>query len=112
MRVFIALLPALGCAGNTSRSELNRSSDNECKDRNRHATVGTDGRALILQGHPVSVQDCDRRRFPFVELPFADIAYAAERVKETTCTAIAIVRKLRGGWLRGPFALMGNREVF
>lgn len=75
------------------------------KGRKRHAMVDTDGRALTLQVHPASVQDCDgaipllkasRRSFPFIELAFADTAYAAERVKDATCIAIQIVRKIPG----------------
>jgi transposase len=70
--------------------------------RKRHAMVDTDGRPLVLQVHPASVQDRDgaipllkasRRSFPFVELAFADTAYAAERVADATCIAIEIVRK-------------------
>ena len=70
--------------------------------RKRHAMVDTDGRPLVLQVHPASVQDRDgampllrasRRRFPFVQLAFADSAYAAERVADATCIAIEIVRK-------------------
>jgi transposase len=73
--------------------------------RKRHAMVDTDGRLLVLQVHPASVQDRDgaipllkasRRRFPFVELAFADTAYAAQRVAEATCVAIGIVRKPAG----------------
>lgn len=75
------------------------------KGRKRHAMVDTDGRALTLQVHPASVQDRDgavpllkasRRSFPFVQLVFADTAYAAERVREATCIAIQIVRKIPG----------------
>jgi transposase len=70
--------------------------------RKRHAMVDTDGRPLVLQVHPASVQDRDgavpllkasRRSFPFVELAFADSAYAAERVADATCIAVEIVRK-------------------
>jgi transposase len=70
--------------------------------RKRHAMVDTDGRPLVLQAHPASVQDCDgavpllrasRRRFPFVERVFADSGYVAERVANATCIAIQIVRK-------------------
>jgi transposase len=65
--------------------------------------VDTDGRALELQVHPASIQDRDgavpllqmsRRSFPFIEHAFADTAYAAERVKNATCIAIEIVRKM------------------
>ena len=70
--------------------------------RKRHAMVDTDGRPLELQTHPASVQDRDgavpllrasRARFPFVELAFADAAYAADRVAKATRIAIEIVRK-------------------
>ncbi len=73
------------------------------KGRKRHALVDTDGRALELQVGPASVQDRDgavpllkasRRRFPFVELAFADTGYAAQRVRDATCVAIEIVRKI------------------
>ena len=69
----------------------------------RHAMVDTDGRALTLLIHPAGVQDRDgavpllkasRRRFPFVELAFADSAYAARRVEDATSIAIQIVRKI------------------
>ena len=75
------------------------------KGRKRHAMVDTDGRALVLQVHPACVQDRDgavpllkgsRRGFPFVELAFADTAYAAERVRDATCIAIQIIRKIPG----------------
>jgi putative transposase len=70
--------------------------------RKRHVMVDTDGRPLVLQVHPASVQDRDgavpllkasRRSFPFVELAFADSAYTARRVSEATLIAIEIVRK-------------------
>lgn len=73
------------------------------KGRKRHALVDTDGRALTLQVHPASVQDRDgavpllkasRRSFPFIALAFADTAYAAKRVRDATCIAIQIVRKI------------------
>lgn len=73
--------------------------------RKRHAMVDTDGRPLVLQVHPASVQDRDgavpllqasRSSFPFVELAFADSAYAGERVAQATSIAIEIVRKLPG----------------
>ena len=37
-----------------------------------------------------------RRSFPFVKRVFADTTYAAERVSDTTCIAIEIVRKFPG----------------
>jgi len=75
------------------------------KGRKRHALVDTDGRPLVLQVHPACVHDRDgavpllkasRSRFPFIELAFADSAYAAERVRDATCIAIQIVRKIPG----------------
>jgi transposase len=71
----------------------------------RHAMVDTDGRGLILQVHPASLQDRDgavpllrasRPWFPFVERVFADSAYAAERVANATRIIIEIVRKQVG----------------
>ena len=73
------------------------------KGRKRHAMVNTDGRALVIQAHPADVQDRDgavpllkasRRSFPFVELAFADSAYAARRVHDATSIAIEIVKKI------------------
>jgi len=70
--------------------------------RKRHAMVDTDGRPLVLQVHPASIQDRDgaipllkvsRRRFPFIERAFADSAYAAERVADATRIAVEIVHK-------------------
>ena len=70
--------------------------------RKRHAMVDTDGRSLVLQCHPASVQDRDgavpllqasRGSFPFVERVFADAAYNADRVAQATRIAIEIVRK-------------------
>jgi putative transposase len=70
--------------------------------RKRHAMVDTDGRALVLQAHPASIQDRDgavpllkasRKAFPFVELAFADSAYAGDRVATATRIVIEIVRK-------------------
>ena len=70
--------------------------------RKRHAMVDTDGRLLVAQVHPASVQDRDgaipllkasRRSFPFVQTAFADSAYAAERVADATCIAIEVVRR-------------------
>jgi transposase len=67
--------------------------------------VDTDGRALIIQAHPADVQDRDgalpllkasRKSFPFVELAFADSAYAAQRVKDATSIVIEVVKRLAG----------------
>jgi transposase len=74
------------------------------KGRKRHAMVDTEGRLLVIQVGPASIQDRDgavpllqasRRSFPFVEQAFADAAYACERVKQATCIAIEIVHKPR-----------------
>jgi putative transposase len=70
--------------------------------RKRHAMVDTDGRGLVLHAHPGSVQDRDgapsllrasRRRWPFIELAFADAGYAADRVAYATTIRVEIVRK-------------------
>ena len=75
------------------------------KGRKRHAMVDTDGRALVLQAHPASVQDRDgavpllqasRGSYPFVERVFADTAYAADRVANATRIVVEIVRKMPG----------------
>jgi transposase len=70
--------------------------------RKRHALVDTDGRGLVLEPHPASIQDRDgggpllrasRRIFPFIERVFADSGYAGEKVANATLIAIEIVRK-------------------
>ena len=70
--------------------------------RKRHALVDTDGRGLVLEPHPASVQDRDgggpllrasRRSFPFIERVFADSGYAGEKVTTATSIAVEIVRK-------------------
>ena len=57
--------------------------------RKRHALVDTDGRGLVLEAHPASIQDRDgggsllcasRGSFPFIENVFADSGYAGEKV--------------------------------
>jgi hypothetical protein len=72
--------------------------------RKRHALVDTDGRGLVLEPHPASIQDRDgggpllrasRQSFPFIERVFADSGYAGERV--TTATLIAV----EGSYLDG-----------
>ena len=64
--------------------------------------VDTDGRLLKAIVHPADIQDRDgavpllkasRRSFPFIELTFADAAYAGERVANATCITVQIVRK-------------------
>ncbi len=70
--------------------------------RKRHALVDTDGRGLVLEPHPASIQDRDgggpllrasRRIFPFIQQVFADSGYAGEKVAEATVIAVEIVRK-------------------
>ncbi len=70
--------------------------------RKRHALVDTDGRGLLIEPHPASIQDRDgggpllhvsRRSFPFIEKVFADSGYAGERVARATVIAVEIVRK-------------------
>ena len=66
--------------------------------RKRHALVDTDGRGLMIEPHPASIQDRDgggpllqasRRLFPFIERVFADGGYAGE----TKLSAIALFIK-------------------
>jgi putative transposase len=70
--------------------------------RKRQAMVDTDGRAVMLQVDPASIQDRDgaihlprapRPLLPFIERVFADSAYAAERVANATRIIVEIVRK-------------------
>ena len=70
--------------------------------RKRHALVDTDGRGLVLEPHPASIQDRDgggpllrvsRRVFPFIQRIFADSGYAGEKVTTATSIAVEIVRK-------------------
>jgi len=70
--------------------------------RKRHALVDTDGRGLVLEPHPASIQDRDgggsllrvsRRIFPSIQRVFADSGYAGEKVATATLIAIEIVRK-------------------
>ena len=72
------------------------------KGRKRHALVDTDGRGLVLEAHPASIQDRDgggpllcasRGSFPFIEKLFADSGYAGEKVVTATVIAVEIVRK-------------------
>ena len=72
------------------------------KGRKRHALVDTDGRGLILNPHPASIQDRDgappvlkvsRNLYSFIEKAFADSGYAGERVATATAIAIEVVRK-------------------
>jgi transposase len=70
--------------------------------RKRHALVDTDGRGLVLEPHPASIQDRDgggpllrssRRIFPFIQRIFADSGYAGKKVTDATLIAVEIVRK-------------------
>ena len=70
--------------------------------RKRHALVDTDGRGLMIEPHPASIQDRDgggpllqasRRLFPFIERVFADGGYAGERVATATRIIVEIVAK-------------------
>jgi transposase len=70
--------------------------------RKRHALVDTDGRCLVLEPHPASIQDRDgggpllrvsRRIFPFIQRVFADSGYAGEKVAKASLIAVEIVRK-------------------
>ena len=72
------------------------------KGRKRHALVDTDGRGLVLEAHPASIQDRDgggpllcasRGSFPFIEKVFADSGYAGEKVATAIVIAVEIVRK-------------------
>ena len=71
--------------------------------RKRHALVDTDGRGLEVQVQSASVQERDgapsvlkasRARFPFIEMVFADSAYAGKKLAKAASIAIEIVRKL------------------
>ena len=73
--------------------------------RKHHALVDTDGRGLVLEPHPASIQDRDgggsllrasRRIFPFIQRVFADSGYAGEKVAKATLIAVEIVRKNPG----------------
>ncbi len=72
------------------------------KGRKRHALVDTDGRGLVLEPHPASVEDRDgggpllrasRLIFPFIQRVFADSGYAGEKVAKATLIVVEIVRK-------------------
>ncbi|MBB4660383.1 putative transposase [Parvularcula dongshanensis] len=73
--------------------------------RKRHALVDTDGRLLLAQVGPASVQDRDavgplvtasRSRFPFVDLIFADAGYQGPRARNACPIPLEIVRGPRG----------------
>ena len=85
--------------------------------RKRHALVDTDGRALIIEPHPASIQDRDgggpllaasRHIFPFIERAFADAGYDHERVTAATAIIVEIVRKLPD---QAGFAVLPRRWV-
>jgi transposase len=70
--------------------------------RKRHALVDTDGRGLMLEPHPESIQNRDsggpllrisRHIFRFIELVFADSGYTGEKVVTATLIAVEILRK-------------------
>jgi transposase len=72
------------------------------KGRKRHALVDTDGRGLMLEPHPASIQDRDgggpllqasRRIFPFIDRVFADGGYAGRRVATAIPIIVEIVNK-------------------
>ena len=98
--------------------------------RKRHALVDTDGRGLVIEPHPASIQDRDgggpllqasRRIFPFIQRVFADSGYAGEKVAKATLIAVKIVRKNPGQvgfavnprrWVVERFAWIGrNRRL-
>ncbi|ABE64745.1 transposase, IS4 family (plasmid) [Nitrobacter hamburgensis X14] len=77
----------------------------EINGRKRHAMVDMDGRALLLEPHPASIQDRDgggpllrasRALYPFVARGFADSGYNHERVANSTSIVVEIVRKIAG----------------
>lgn len=89
------------------------------KGRKRHALVDTDGRGLLQQPHPASIQDRDgggpllqasRRLFPFIERVFADGGYAGQRVA-AACIIVEIVAKSRDqiGFAALPHRWVGER---
>src|SRR6266702_2035367 len=79
----------------------NHDAGKKINGRKRHALVDTDGRGLVLEPHPASIQDRDgggpllqvsRRIFPFIERFFGDSGYAGEKVAKATLIAVEIVR--------------------
>jgi transposase len=77
--------------------------------RKRHALVDTDGRGLVLEPHPASIQDRDgggpllrasRRIFPFIQRVFADSGYAGEKVAKATLIAVDWAQSTAGKGLR------------
>lgn len=71
------------------------------KGRKRHALVDTDGRLLVAEVSPASVQDRDgagpliaasRDRFPVVGRVFADAGYQGPRVAKASPVPVEIIR--------------------
>ena len=76
------------------------------KGRKRHALVDTDGRGLLLEPHPASIQDrhgggallcASRGLFPFIEKVFADSGYAGDKVATATVTQSGVQRLWNDG---------------
>jgi Transposase DDE domain len=74
--------------------------------RKRHALVDTDGRRLIIEPHPASIQDRDggghllrgsRAAFPLIQKVFADRGHTGERVATPSLIAVEIMRIRRFG---------------
>jgi transposase len=90
-----------GCAA-LMVSLSNHDAGKKINGRKRHALVDTDGRGLVLEPHPASMQDRDgggpllrasRAAFPFIKKVFADSGYAGDKVAKATVIAVEIVRK-------------------
>jgi transposase len=89
--------------------------------RKRHALVDTNGRGLVLEPHPASIQDRDgggpllqlsRRSFPFVERVFADGGYAGEKSRQGHGDrGRDRAQEPRSGWFRRSTASLGGRAV-
>ena len=86
----------------TAPSIIVKTLSKKIKGRKRHALVDTDGRGLVLEAHPASIQDregggpllcASRGSFPFIEKVFADSGYAGEKIATATVIAVEIVRK-------------------
>lgn len=69
----------------------------------RHALVHTDGRGLVLEPHPASIQNSDggglvlsasRRIFPFIQRFFAEGGYASETIVKATLNVVKVVNKI------------------
>ncbi len=87
------------------------------KGRKRHAMVDTDGRALKLHAHSAAVQDRDgagpllrasRKRWPFVEIGYADGGYQGPCVANASPIRIQVVRRADG---QVGFAVIARRWV-